>query len=201
VTVGGARLVAAVPDPAEWAPVGPLRPASRQVLHANSGELATAFASADLLLTLVTLDPSVGGDHLATWAPQAVVIVTAGQSSWTKIHAVGEMIRLAGTRLVCAVLLGADKTDESLGVIPSPEFGRAAGPAPGGRAFPEPPVAGRRRARPPAPNTVTTPGRRPDAEDAALAGTRSRMASDDTEVYTSPMDAPAHLGSRQRTGL
>ena len=29
---------------------------------------------------------------------------------------VGEMIRLSGTRLVSAVLVGADKTDESLGV-------------------------------------------------------------------------------------
>ena len=33
-----------------------------------------------------------------------------------EIHAVGEMIRLARTRLVSAVLVGADKTDESLGM-------------------------------------------------------------------------------------
>ncbi len=42
-------------------------------------------------------------------------MVTAGQSSWTKIHAVGEMIRLAGTPPVSAVLIEADKGDESLG--------------------------------------------------------------------------------------
>jgi hypothetical protein len=30
------------------------------------------------------------------------------------------MIRLAGTRLASAVLLGADKTDESLGTPPKP---------------------------------------------------------------------------------
>jgi hypothetical protein len=47
-------------------------------------------------------------------------MVTAGQSSWTKINAVGEMIRLAGMRLVSAVLVGADKTDESLGVAQTP---------------------------------------------------------------------------------
>ena len=49
---------------------------------------------------------------------RAVAVVTAGRSSWTKINAVGEMIRLAGTRLVSAVLVGADKTDDSLGVVP-----------------------------------------------------------------------------------
>ena len=42
-------------------------------------------------------------------------MVTAGRSSWTRIHAVGEMIRLAGMYLVSAVLVGASKTDESLG--------------------------------------------------------------------------------------
>ena len=67
-----------------------------------------------------TLDPSFGGEHLATWATSAVVVVTAGRSSWTRIHAVGEMIRLAGTSLISAVLVGADKTDESLGVTQHP---------------------------------------------------------------------------------
>ncbi len=131
VTAGGARLVAAVPDPAEFAPIGPLRPTSPRAQTAVAGELAAACASADLLLTLITLDPSVGGEHLATWAADAVVVVTAGRSSWTKIHAVGEMIRLAGTRLVPAVLVGADKTDESLGVAPMPEAGREADTDPG----------------------------------------------------------------------
>jgi len=42
-------------------------------------------------------------------------VMTAGRSSSTRIHAVGEMIRLAGTPLISAVLVGADKTDESLG--------------------------------------------------------------------------------------
>ena len=46
--------------------------------------------------------------------------MTAGRSSWTRIHAVGEMIRLAGMSLVSAVLVGADKTDESLGVTQPP---------------------------------------------------------------------------------
>jgi hypothetical protein len=73
---------------------------------------------------LAALDPSLASDHLQTWARDAVVVVTAGRSSWTKIHAVGELIRLAGTRLVCAVLVGADKTDESLGVTVTRGVGR-----------------------------------------------------------------------------
>ena len=77
--------------------------------------------SADLLLTLVTLDPALGGDHLATWATNAVVVVSAGQSSAERIHGVGEMIRLAGMRLDSVVLLGADKSDESLGLTPRPD--------------------------------------------------------------------------------
>jgi hypothetical protein len=48
-------------------------------------------------------------------------VVTAGRSSWDKIHGVAELIRLSGTRLVSAVLLRADKTDESVGVMPTLE--------------------------------------------------------------------------------
>jgi hypothetical protein len=47
--------------------------------------------------------------------------VSAGQSSAAKIHAVGEMIRLAGIRLDSVVLIGADKSDESLGLTPRPD--------------------------------------------------------------------------------
>jgi hypothetical protein len=43
-------------------------------------------------------------------------VVSAGESSAERLHGVGEMIRLAGTRLVSVVLIGADKRDESLGL-------------------------------------------------------------------------------------
>jgi hypothetical protein len=67
------------------------------------------------LLTFATLDPAFGGDYLGTWATNAVAVVTAGESSAEKVHSVGEMIRLAGTRLDSVVLIGADESDESLG--------------------------------------------------------------------------------------
>ena len=83
--------------------------------------MADACASADVLLTLTTLDPALGGEHLNTWATDAVAMVTAGRSSSTRVHGVGEMIRLSGTRLVSAVLVGADTADDSLGVSYTPE--------------------------------------------------------------------------------
>lgn len=119
VSVDGQRMIAAVPDHNEVTPTGPL---PTQAQHAPASEtLVAACASADLLFTLATLDPAFGGDHLATWATDAVVIVTAGQSSAERIHAVGEMVKLAGTRVDSVVLIGAEKSDESLGTPLAPE--------------------------------------------------------------------------------
>jgi len=112
----GGQLMVAVPDPGSVAPVGPLQRGSGSAWERPSPELATACHSADLLLTLIQLDPALGADHLATWAGDAVVMVTAGQSSAVKIHAVGEMMRLADVRFSPAVLVATDKADESLGV-------------------------------------------------------------------------------------
>ena len=117
VSPNGVPLLVAIPDRDDSAPIGPRVGATSVTEDARStDELITACATADYLLTLATLDPAAGGDHLASWASDAVAIVTAGRSSATKIHAVSEMIRLAGMRLTFAVLLGADKDDESLGV-------------------------------------------------------------------------------------
>jgi len=171
VSMDGARLVVAVPDPNEFAPVGPLSPNSLRALSATADAMAAACASADLLLTLITLDPAAGGDHLATWAADAVVVVQAGRSSWTKIHAVGEMIRLAGARLVSAVLVGADKGDESLGVTLTPGAGRDA---------------------------VRTQSTQADAEGSFAAGPVGRLSDGPASML--PMDPPEHAGRRRRTG-
>jgi capsular polysaccharide biosynthesis protein len=117
VTAGGAQLTVAVSAQDEIAPVGPLRRARRPAQLAEPDpELVTACAAADYLLTLVVLDPALGGDYLATWASDVVVTVTAGQSSATRIQAVGDMVRLGGAESVSAVLVGADKGDETLGL-------------------------------------------------------------------------------------
>jgi hypothetical protein len=122
VSRNGVNFMIAVPDRDDVAPVGPLRAATSPARPAQAGDaLVASYASADLLLTLVTLDPALGGDHLATWATNAVVVVSGGQSSAERVHGVGEMIRLAGTRLDSVVLIGADKSDESLGLTRRPD--------------------------------------------------------------------------------
>jgi hypothetical protein len=114
----GMPIVVVVPEANDVAPVGPLRshPSPEGDTQADEA-LANVCGRADLVLSLVTLDPASGGEHLATWATDVVAVVTAGQSSVVRVHAVGEMIRLAGARLGSVVVIGADKSDESLGVI------------------------------------------------------------------------------------
>ena len=116
VSVHNNRLTVAVPEGDDvLPPTGPLGRAQVQGSPFTDAVTA-AYGRANLLLTLAPLDVSFGGDHLATWATDAVAVITAGRSSWTTSSAVGEMVRLSGTRLVSAVLIGADRSDESLGV-------------------------------------------------------------------------------------
>jgi O-antigen/teichoic acid export membrane protein/capsular polysaccharide biosynthesis protein len=120
VAMGDQSLVVTVPDPWAVVPVGPLERTPAATLPTASKELTAAYHAADLMFTLVTLNPSTGTEHLATWAGDAVVVVTAGQSSATRINAVGELIRRSGTHLISAVLVGADKSDETLGMSHAP---------------------------------------------------------------------------------
>jgi capsular polysaccharide biosynthesis protein len=118
VTVEGVPIVVAVPARGEIAPIGPLRAVTPSSDQAQVNEpFDDAFSTADLVLSLVTLDPTVGGDYLATWAAKAVAVVTAGRSTATRIRAVGEMVRLAGAHLDSVVVVDADRGDESLGAL------------------------------------------------------------------------------------
>jgi capsular polysaccharide biosynthesis protein len=126
VRVRGVRLVVAVPGRDDVVPAGPLPCAwSTAPLGPRNEALAGAYESADLMLTLVALDPALGAEHVPTWATNVVVVVSAGRSSPAKIKAVGEMIQLAGVPQPSAVLIGADKTDVSLGVTWAPSRTRS----------------------------------------------------------------------------
>lgn len=112
VSAEGASLLVMVPAREAVAPVGPIVERAAQNGHRSGDE---TLADADVVLSLVTLDPALGGDYLATWATEAVAVVTAGRSTVVRIRAVGEMVRLAGTPLVSVVVIDSDSRDESLG--------------------------------------------------------------------------------------
>jgi capsular polysaccharide biosynthesis protein len=127
----GHEVLLAIPDLDSGVPDGPVdQPDAAGQLSPSpfDTQVDKAFRTADIMLTLVDLDPAQGADHLPTWADDAVVMVTAGESSVMKVHAIGEMIRVSGTALTCAILIGADRGDESLGFTqpsaeePKPEF-------------------------------------------------------------------------------
>jgi hypothetical protein len=117
VSPSGVGIVVVVPAADDVAPVGPLKSHGSPAGYAQADEsLKAACARADLVVSLVTLDPAFGGGHIATWATDVVAVVTAGRSTAVRIHAVGEMVRLAGTRLGSVVVIDSDKGDESLGI-------------------------------------------------------------------------------------
>lgn len=103
------RIMLVVPDPEDFTLTGPLP-------EGGSSALSKALSEADVLITLVKLDPAVSADYLKSWATDAVVVVTAGVSTEEKVQAAGDLIRSGGIRTVSGVLLGADKSDESLGL-------------------------------------------------------------------------------------
>lgn len=79
-------------------------------------ELDAAWADADVVLTLATLSPALGAEHLKPWSSRAVAVVTAGKSTATELRSVSELVRLAGLRLDSALVLRTDRTDVSVGV-------------------------------------------------------------------------------------
>ena len=48
----------------------------------------------------------------------AVAVFTAGRTRAARAYAVGEMLRLSGIHAVSGIVVGSDKTDESLGTAP-----------------------------------------------------------------------------------
>ena len=129
VSVQNVQIAVAVPDSDDPAPAGPLLDGSPD---AGLTELFAVCKSADLLLTLANLDPATGGDHITGWARSIVAVVTAGRSSAARVQAVGEMIRLARPGQASAVLIGADRSDASLGtsILPASEQDMLAGRGP-----------------------------------------------------------------------
>lgn len=123
VRSGGASMVVVTPQQADLTPSGPLSSAvaAGALAAAPSEALVAAAKNADLLVAIAELDPAVGGEHLSTWAEAAVAVFTAGKTRATRAYAVGEMLRLSGIRAISGIVVGADKTDQTLGSAPGPD--------------------------------------------------------------------------------
>ncbi len=90
--------------------VGPADPAQLDQLEVREGM--------DAVLVLASADPAFGAEHIAPWADQAVVVVTAGKASATRITSTGQMLRHAGIATRSAILVDAGPEDESFGSAP-----------------------------------------------------------------------------------
>ncbi|TDD60757.1 hypothetical protein E1263_09920 [Kribbella antibiotica] len=111
------RITVHLPAPTALPPEGCYLRIGDSNRPAGSGDvqLDTAWEAADLVISLATLEPALGADHLGSWASRAEVVVTAGRSTAAKVKATGEMLRLAGLEIDSAIVLNADKTDEGVG--------------------------------------------------------------------------------------
>jgi len=76
-----------------------------------------SWTSPEVVLVFSSMDLGIGANHLATVADEATVVVTAGRSSAAEIRSTAELIRSAGLNLRGGILVGADKNDESVGLV------------------------------------------------------------------------------------
>ena len=133
VRAGNAELVVYVPEADEIAPSGPVRlVGDRRLTSPPSEALLVATGSADLVVTVADPDAATGADYLATWATDAVVVVSAGRTHAPRAYAMGEMLRLARLRVVSGVVTEADRTDQSLGLVVPESPPSSNGDVPGG---------------------------------------------------------------------
>ena len=86
---------------------GPEDPAQTGVHRSDDG--------VDAVLVLATVDPAFGAAHIASWATEAVVMVAAGEASATRVLAAGQMLRSAGVATRAAMVVGAERDDETFG--------------------------------------------------------------------------------------
>jgi capsular polysaccharide biosynthesis protein len=84
-------------------------------------QLRAGWDKADLVLALVEIDPGLDVENLTSWVDSVVPLVTAGRSSAELLGTIGELVRAVGLELPFAMMVGADRTDESLGLPDAPE--------------------------------------------------------------------------------
>src|SRR6185437_13833149 len=76
----GHEVLIAIPEEGNGTPTGPIDRGSALVAPSSfDQQVDKAFRTADIMLTLMCLDPAMGADHLPTWAAGAVVMLTTGR--------------------------------------------------------------------------------------------------------------------------
>jgi capsular polysaccharide biosynthesis protein len=119
VRLGAGQIVVITPEETVQVPSGPLRPAGAGgagfLTEPPTEAVDSVAKNARVMLTVAELDPAVGGEYLSTWASETVAVFTAGRTRAARAYAVGEMLRLSGIQAISGLVVGADKTDESLG--------------------------------------------------------------------------------------
>lgn len=103
---------------------GPAAKPGRPVDLPDDVSWREAWEAADVVLALVQVDPGIDAENLRTWVDRVVPVVTAGEASAELLETTAELVRAAGLVLPFAMLVGADRTDESFGAVALAEAAR-----------------------------------------------------------------------------
>jgi capsular polysaccharide biosynthesis protein len=87
---------------------GPDDPTQIGVHRSNNG--------VDAVLVLATVNPAFGANHIASWATESVVMISAGAASGARLSATAQMLENGGVKVDSAILVGADRHDETAGI-------------------------------------------------------------------------------------
>ncbi|MGA3219919.1 MAG: hypothetical protein ACLPXU_00260 [Acidimicrobiales bacterium] len=115
-SIAGTKLPAVVIVPPDDDQAGAATPAK---LDPSSLGPTGTWPSTQFMLVLADLDPAVGAHYLSDWVAEAVVVGTTGRSSASKVRANAEMLEVAGVTVASAMLVAADRNDESVGEAPN----------------------------------------------------------------------------------
>jgi capsular polysaccharide biosynthesis protein len=79
--------------------------------------LRESWEGADVVIALVEVDPGLDVENLRSWVDQVIPLVTAGASTAELLETTAELLRAAGLAVPFAMMVGADDSDQSLGLV------------------------------------------------------------------------------------
>jgi capsular polysaccharide biosynthesis protein len=101
--------------------VGPVRGQLRVASSADTGPahddpLHEGWMSAEVVLVLGEVELGIGSGHLSLWADRCVLLVAAGKTTAELLRSIARTLMRGGPTFEFAMLVGADKTDQSVGL-------------------------------------------------------------------------------------